>query len=104
MLKPRGALKPYKPEQITHWLSYLARQMRRQNQTLFYIEQMQPYWLPKLWQRSLYRALGGILLGGLLGGLLLSALALLGGLILFFVFILDQLAFLPSMFTFNNGL
>ena len=46
MLKRRGASKRYQPEQITHWLTCLARQMKQQNQTLFYIEQMQPDWLP----------------------------------------------------------
>jgi hypothetical protein len=45
MLKRRGASKRYQPEQITHWLTCLARQMKRQNQTLFYLEQMQPDWL-----------------------------------------------------------
>ena len=45
MLKRHGASKRYQPEQITHWLTSLARQMKRQNQTLFYIEQMQPDWL-----------------------------------------------------------
>ncbi len=29
MLKRRGVSKRYKPEQITHWLTYLARQMNR---------------------------------------------------------------------------
>jgi len=28
-----------------HWLSWLARQMRQHNQTVFYIEQLQPDWL-----------------------------------------------------------
>ena len=70
MLKRRGASKRYKPEQITHWLTYLARQMKRQNQTVFYIEQMQPDWLPKKWRRDLDRVLAGGVSGGLLGGLI----------------------------------
>ena len=40
MLKRRGASKHYQPDQITHWLTYLARQMKQQNQTVFYIEQI----------------------------------------------------------------
>jgi eukaryotic-like serine/threonine-protein kinase len=82
MLKRRGASNRYTPQQITHWLTYLARQMKRQSQTVFYIEQMQPDWLPKKWQRYLYRALTGALLGGLLGGLFLwPALYLFGRLV-----------------------
>lgn len=74
MLKRRGALKRYQPEQITYWLTYLARQMKRQNQTVFYIEQMQPDWLPKMWQRYLYRVLAGGISGGLLCGLIGAAI------------------------------
>jgi hypothetical protein len=33
------------PEQTVHWLTYLARQMREHNQTIFYLEQLQPDWL-----------------------------------------------------------
>jgi DNA polymerase III delta prime subunit len=73
MLKRRGASKRYHPEQVTHWLTYLARQMKRQNQTVFYIEQMQPDWLPKVWQRYLYRVLAGGVSGGLLCGLIGAA-------------------------------
>lgn len=36
----------YAPEQTIRWLSYLAGQMKHQNQTIFYVEQMQPDWLP----------------------------------------------------------
>src|SRR6266566_5580232 len=73
MLKRRGASKRYKPEQITHWLTYLAQQMKRQSQTVFYMEQMQPDWLPKKWQRYLDSALVGGVSGGLLGGLIGAA-------------------------------
>ncbi len=74
MLKRRGASNRYRPDQITHWLSYLTSQMKRQNQTVFYIEQMQPDWLPKKGLRYLYRALVGALLGGFLGGLIGAAI------------------------------
>ncbi len=68
MLKRRGASKRYKPERVLHWLSYLARQMKRQNQTLFYIEQMQPDWLSREWRHYMYLALVGGVSGGLFGG------------------------------------
>jgi hypothetical protein len=74
MLKRRGASKRYKPKQITHWLTYLAGQMKQQHQTVFYIEQMQPDWLLKVWPRSFYRALAGGVTGGLLCGLIGAAI------------------------------
>ena len=45
MLWQRGAEMRYTPEQTTRWLSQLACQMKRQSQTIFYLEQMQPTWL-----------------------------------------------------------
>lgn len=45
MLKRRRAETRYIPEQTIRWLSHLAGQMRRQSQTIFYLEQMQPDWL-----------------------------------------------------------
>ena len=45
MLRRRKALPLYSPQQTIHWLGYLARQMKQQSQTMFYIERMQPDWL-----------------------------------------------------------
>ena len=45
MLGHRGAEASYTPEQTTHWLAWLARQMKQHNQTVFYLEQLQPDWL-----------------------------------------------------------
>jgi hypothetical protein len=45
MLRHRGAETRYTPEQTTHWLWWLARQMKQQNQTVFYLEHLQPSWL-----------------------------------------------------------
>ena len=42
MLKRRGAETRYTPEQTTHWLRSLAGQMKRQSQSIFYLEQIQP--------------------------------------------------------------
>ena len=57
MLKRRSARARYKPQQTIHRLSFLARQMKQQSQTVFYIERMQPGWLLSKWQRRLYYAL-----------------------------------------------
>jgi DNA polymerase III delta prime subunit len=94
MLKRRGASKRYQPEQITHWLTYLARQMKQQNQTVFYLEQMQPDWLPKKWQRYVYRALAGGISGGLSGGLIGVAVGVLFSVI--FVFSSAYFSFLAN--------
>jgi eukaryotic-like serine/threonine-protein kinase len=45
MLTHRNTSMRYTPQQTIHWLSYLAGQMKRQSQTVFYLEQMQPNWL-----------------------------------------------------------
>jgi hypothetical protein len=79
MLKRRGVSRRYKPEQITRWLAYLAQQMKRQNQTVFYIEQMQLDWLPKKQPRYVLRVLAAGVPSGLLGGLIGLAGGAIGG-------------------------
>jgi DNA polymerase III delta prime subunit len=71
MVKRKGDAERYPVNQTIAWLSWLARQMRAHNQTIFYLEQLQADWLPKR-QRTFYRwsilLLMG-LVGGLVGGL-----------------------------------
>ena len=55
VLKRRGPEKPYLAEQTQRWLSWLARQMQQHNQTEFYLERMQPDWLPDDRARVRYR-------------------------------------------------
>jgi DNA polymerase III delta prime subunit len=57
MLRRRKAGSRYSPEQTISWLSHLARQMKHRNQTIFFLEHMQPDWLMKKWQRRLYYGL-----------------------------------------------
>jgi len=45
MLSHRGTMMHHTREQTTHWLAWLARQMKQHNQTVFYIEHLQPDWL-----------------------------------------------------------
>src|SRR5262249_17510350 len=54
MLKRRKVETRYRPEQTIRWLSRLAQQMSQQNQTVFYIERMQPDWLLEDRSRRLY--------------------------------------------------
>lgn len=71
----------YTPEQTRGWLVWLAKKMRGNSLTVFFIEGMQPSWLPTARSRLGY-ALAVRLTGGLLfvlaGGLGLLAALLLG--------------------------
>jgi serine/threonine protein kinase len=69
MLRRRSARSRYEPQQTIRWLSFLARQMKQQSQTVFYVERMQPSWLMKRRQRQLYYGLIAGPLYGLFVGL-----------------------------------
>jgi len=45
MLTRRGTTTRYTPKQTLSWLSFLAQRIKQRNQTVFYIEYMQPDWL-----------------------------------------------------------
>lgn len=82
MLKRRGQSKRWKSEQVVRWLTFLAKQMQRHNQTVFSIEDLQPTWLEMPRQRCLYRlSLGliGALVGSLIGELANVLNILVGG-------------------------
>lgn len=68
MLKRRENTSPYTPKQTRHWLSCLARQMTRHDQSVFYIERIQPDWLPNKYSWRI----GSWLFSGLLGGLIVG--------------------------------
>jgi serine/threonine protein kinase len=55
MVARKGNSKRYPLERTRAWLSYLARQMRTHNQTVFYLENLQPDWLSAQQQRSYKR-------------------------------------------------
>ncbi|TMF41008.1 MAG: NACHT domain-containing protein, partial [Chloroflexi bacterium] len=67
----RATTSRYTPQQTIHWLAWLARQMKQQSQTVFYIEQLQPNWLSGNRMHWLYDWLAirlpGILIGILVG-------------------------------------
>jgi len=71
MLERRGGRAPYTPEQTTRWLSWLAKSMRQHDQSVFYLERLQPSWLATESQQRFYRRwavrLPGMLMGGLIG-------------------------------------
>ena len=47
MVERKGDREHYPLNQTITWLGWLARQMRQHSQTIFYLEQLQPDWLPK---------------------------------------------------------
>lgn len=57
------------PQQLTNRLTYLAKNMQQQGNTIFYIEHLQPTWIPNSSWREVYRWLAVLLPGVLIGGL-----------------------------------
>ena len=53
-LEQNPNLTKYPQEKVLHWLSWLAQQLSQASQTVFMIEQIQPTWLPKNFQRLIY--------------------------------------------------
>ena len=70
MLERRGQSRHWKPEQVIDWLTFLAMQMHRHDQTVFSVENLRPTWLSRKW-RILYQWCIGLLFG-LFGGMLLG--------------------------------
>ncbi|MGB9204913.1 MAG: hypothetical protein WCB94_13225, partial [Terriglobales bacterium] len=71
MFRRRGIVRRYTPQRTVHWLKWLAWQMVRHSQTVFYIERLQLDWLPgeKRWAFVLFYGLVFGLFGGLVFGL-----------------------------------
>ena len=102
MARYRGGDSLYEPDQTIQWLSWLAQKMSQFNQTIFFLEGLQPNWLPRDWQRHFVRGLRtrlvalfvliglltgvvGLLLGDWRGLLAGTAVGLItGGLLAFF--------------------
>jgi DNA polymerase III delta prime subunit len=54
MFARRSVEMRYTREQTTHWLAWLAREMRRQEQPIFLLDRLQPEWLPSRVARVQY--------------------------------------------------
>ena len=64
----------YSPGQTKRWLAWLAQQMRRHDQSIFLIEQLQPSWLASRSEAWAYLLIGrtiGTLTFGLMAGLIM---------------------------------
>src|SRR5207248_10199230 len=70
MLTRRKISTHFTPTQTIHWLSWLAQQMGKHNQTVFYIEQMQPDWLSETQSHRMYELFAARLPDMLIGGVI----------------------------------
>ncbi len=66
MFKHRESNQQYKKKQATHWLTWLAQQMKQESQTIFLIERMQPNCLQNQTQIIVFR-LTSLLVSVLIG-------------------------------------
>lgn len=84
MLGRRAQLQQGTEEQTYRWLSYLARQLRLQQQTIFTVEHLQPAWLPEHfrgWYRWSMPLVYGLAFGLLFGPIFGLAFSFVYGLI-----------------------
>jgi hypothetical protein len=63
MLERRGGSTSSPPARTLGWLGWLARSMRAHNQSVFYLEQLQPDWLPSRRQQWLVTTGPAVILG-----------------------------------------
>ncbi|NER91524.1 NACHT domain-containing protein [Moorena sp. SIO3A2] len=86
MFKRRKTNQRYNKAQVKRWLIWMDQRMVEESQTVFLIENMQPYWLVNRKQKQTYRLMVGLMIGlmvGLMSGLILGLiLGLVPGLIL----------------------
>jgi hypothetical protein len=70
MLARRPTTTPYSAPATAHWLTWLARQLVEHHQVIFYIEHLQPDWLPpsaQWWYRGFIGLTGGVIGAATLG-------------------------------------
>jgi eukaryotic-like serine/threonine-protein kinase len=72
MFERRGANSKHNPDITKHRLSWLARQMLKHKQSIFYIERMQPNWLPENHAPQRHSRLAAGLIFAFLGALLIG--------------------------------
>jgi hypothetical protein len=83
MFRRRRAITAYTRQQTEHWLTWLAWQMTQHSQTVFYLERMQPTWLPVRLRSRLqnFRKRTALRAGLLVGTLIMLATGPLVGLL-----------------------
>ena len=73
MFSRRGKALLYSRQKTIQWLAWLAYTLANHNQSVFYVEWMQPNWLSSKWQQWLVN-LGAVVLSGLSGALICGLL------------------------------
>lgn len=86
MFDRRSANSRYSKEQAMRWLTWLARQMRTESQTVFLIERMQTSWLNNQLQKQIY--FGGLLVIFIIVGLAIGQILLPVKRVMFWMFLL----------------
>ena len=86
MFERRNSNSPYSKEQAMRWLTWLARRMRAESQTVFLIERMQTKWLPNQLQKQIY--FGGLLVIFVILGLAIGQILLPVKRVIFWLFLL----------------
>jgi hypothetical protein len=81
MVEQKGDQKRYPLDKVVRWLSWLAKQMRVHDQSVFAVELLQPDWLKKR-QQIVYQWSAGLFFGLIAGAMAWLVLGLLLGLIL----------------------
>jgi hypothetical protein len=74
MLNRHSAETNYTEQQTLRWLQWLAKQLIHHNQSEFYLEELQPDWLTRVWMFRLSSILLLCLLSGLIFGLFFGLL------------------------------
>lgn len=75
--RKKSITSPFPQDQTIRWLSWLARKMKEQSQSVFMVEELQPHWLDSTGQRLAYEAVAA-LLAGLTVGLIISLVVVTG--------------------------
>ena len=80
MFHRRAKTVPYTQEQTEHWLTWLARTMQAHNQSVLYLEWMQPDWVPRQNQQRLITCIVSVMSGLVFGLVFGLCFGLFGGL------------------------
>lgn len=65
--RKKSIASPFSQVEAIRWLSWLARKMKEQSQSVFMVEEVQPSWLSSLGQWLFYQALSALSIGLLIG-------------------------------------
>ena len=76
--RKKSIISPFSQDQAIGWLSWLARKMKKQSQSVFMMEELQPCLLDSMRQRLVYEA-AVALFTGLTVGLIISLVVVTGG-------------------------